>query len=93
MPNYLSDANTWDSGQTVNPFAPRAAGVASVSSGTVTVNTSLVTANSLIFLSPLEGVLNVGILRVSARVAGTSFTILSSNVLMSGNVAWSIIEP
>lgn len=69
-------------------------GTATLSSGTVTVNTTAVTANSRIFLTVNGGTLtNVGSTYISARSAGTSFTITSTNVLDASNVAWIIIEP
>lgn len=69
-------------------------GVATLSAGTVTVNTTKVTASSRIFLTIDGGTLtNVGATYVSARVAGTSFTISSTNVLDASDVAWLIIEP
>lgn len=69
-------------------------GQATLSSGTVTVNTTKVTANSRIFVLPDGGTLtNVGFVWVSARSAGTSFTITSSNILDASNVDWIIVEP
>lgn len=69
-------------------------GTATLSAGTVTVNTTAVTANSRIFLTVNGGTLtNVGSTYISARSAGTSFTITSTNVLDASNVAWIIIEP
>lgn len=69
-------------------------GTATLSGGTIVVNTTKVTANSRIFLTVNGGTLtNVGAPYVSARTAGTSFTISSTNVLDTANVAWIIIEP
>ncbi len=69
-------------------------GIATLSSGTNTVSTTAVTANSRIFLSIDGGTLtNIGTTYISARTAGTSFTISSSNVLDASNVAWILIEP
>lgn len=69
-------------------------GTATLSAGTVTVNTTKVTANSRIFLTVNGGTLtNVGTVYISARSAGTSFTISSVNVLDASDVAWIIIEP
>lgn len=67
-------------------------GVATLSLGTVTVNTTAVTANSRIMLTKNSGA-SGGAVRVSARVAGTSFTITSSDATDSGTVAWIIFEP
>lgn len=69
-----------------------AMGVATLSSGTVTVNTTKVTANSRIFLTAQDGTM-LGSPWVSARVAGTSFTITSTNLADTSNVAWMIVEP
>lgn len=69
-------------------------GTATLSGGSVTVNTTAVTTNSRIYLSVNGGTLtNVGSTYISARTAGTSFTIASTNVLDASNVAWVIIEP
>jgi hypothetical protein len=69
-------------------------GVATLVAGTVTVADTSVTANSRIFLesqNPNGG--TVGFLTVSARTAGTSFTILSSNAADTSIVAYEIFEP
>jgi len=69
-------------------------GVATLVGGTVVVNTTKVTANSRIFLTGEGGnIVNLGSYSVSARTAGTSFTILSSNVLDTNTVGWVILEP
>ncbi len=70
-------------------------GVATLSSGTVVVSTTKVTANSRIQLTPQAlGTITVPVgLAVSARTAGTSFTILSGNLADTSVVAWVIIEP
>lgn len=69
-------------------------GQATLVNGSVVVSTTKVTASSRIFLTVNGGTLtNVGFVYVSARTAGTSFTITSSNASDSSNVAWVIIEP
>lgn len=69
-------------------------GTATLVAGTVVVSTTKVTANSRIFLTTNGGTItNIGALYISARTAGTSFTITSANVLDASNVAWVIIEP
>lgn len=67
-------------------------GVATLSGGTVVVANTSVTATSRIFLTAQDGS-STGALRVSARTAGTSFTITSSNAGDSGVVAYEIFEP
>lgn len=62
-------------------------------SGTVTVSDANVTANSRIFLTHAVIAGSHGWLHVSARVAGTSFTITSSNGGDNSQVDWMIIEP
>lgn len=66
---------------------------AAMVAGTVTVNTTAVTANSRIFLTAQTTGAGPGALRVSARVAGTSFTITSSNAADTSTVAWMLVEP
>ncbi len=63
--------------------------------GTCTVSTTKVTANSRIFLTAQSlGTVSVGQgLAVSARSAGTSFTVLSGSGVDTSVVAWEIIEP
>jgi hypothetical protein len=59
----------------------------------VVVSTTAVTANSLIFLSYNDTSLsNPGELNVSSRVAGTSFTIGSTNGSDRSDVAWFIVN-
>lgn len=68
-------------------------GVATLVGGTITVSTTKVTANSRIFLtSNADGGTN-GFVRVSARSAGASFTITSSDGSDTSSIAWMIIEP
>lgn len=68
-------------------------GVATLVAGTVTVNTTKVTANSRIFLTGQSDGGTVGFQRVSARTAGTSFTITSSSGSDTSTVAWVLLEP
>lgn len=76
-------------------------GLATLVSGEITVNTTKVTANSRIFLTAQDAISGAcGELCVSARTAGTSFTITSIDP-MSGDtvtndtrqIAWIIFEP
>ncbi len=64
---------------------------ATLTLGTVVVSNTGVTANSMIQLTAQDNN-SVGALRVSARVANTSFTITSSNLTDNGVVAWAIFE-
>lgn len=71
-----------------------AMGTATLVGGTVTVSTTAVTANSRIFLTVNGGTLtNVGSVYISARIAATSFTITSTNILDTSDVAWLLVEP
>lgn len=67
-------------------------GVATLVAGTVTVSNHSITAVSRIFLTAQDGN-TTGALRVSARTAGTSFTITSSSNTDTGVVAYEIFEP
>lgn len=68
-------------------------GVATLVAGAVTVSTTKVTANSRIFAFSQAAGGTPGWLRISARVAATSFTITSSDALDTSTVAWLIVEP
>lgn len=70
-------------------------GVATLVLGTVVVNTTLVTANSRIFLTVqvLGTVAVATAIAVTARTAGTSFTITSAGATDTSTVAWHIVEP
>lgn len=68
-------------------------GVATLSAGSVVVSTTAVTANSRILLTSQADGGTPGWLRVSARTAGTSFTITSSSGSDTSLVAWLIVEP
>ena len=68
-------------------------GVATLSAGAVTVNNTTVTANTRIFLSTTTAGGTVGHPYVSARSAGTSFTITSTSGTDTSTIAWLLIEP
>jgi hypothetical protein len=70
-----------------------AMGKSTLVGGTVTVNNTRVTNNSRIFLTHQNNSGAVGFPTISARVAGTSFTILSSSATDTSDVGWFIIEP
>ena len=70
----------------------KSVGFATLSSGTVTVNTTAVSANSGIQLSVQESGTNNGRLRISAKIAGTSFTITSSDSGDNCTVFYQIIN-
>lgn len=70
-------------------------GTATLAAGTATVANTSVTANTRIWLSAqTNGASGTpGALRVSARVAGTSFTITSSSATDTSIVAYLLVEP
>jgi hypothetical protein len=70
-------------------------GVATLSSGTVVVSNTSVTASSRIYLTAqsLGTVTAPSALCVSARSAGTSFTILASQLTDTSVIAYEIFEP
>lgn len=82
---YWGTANTYTNDAT--------AGLATLVGGTATVNTSKVTAGSYIFLTNQKNGGTVGALYISARTAGTSFTITSTSGTDTSLVAWFIVEP
>lgn len=70
-------------------------GTATLVLGTATVNTTKVTANSRIFLcsESLGTITSPVAVAVTARTAGTSFTITSANLTDTSVIAWIIVEP
>jgi hypothetical protein len=68
-------------------------GTATLVAGAATVSTTAVTATSRIFLTNQSLGGTAGFLRVSARTAGTSFTITSSSATDTSTVAWLIVDP
>jgi len=68
-------------------------GRATLVAGTVTVSNTNVTASSEIFLTCQVTGGTRGALAVTARTAGTSFTITSTSATDTSQVAWFIVEP
>lgn len=92
----------WANGyiNTVNTFGLRVAeganakqGTAVLVAGSVVVANTSVTANSRIFLTSNVPGGTPGFVRVSARTAGTSFTITSSSGTDTSTIAYQIFEP
>lgn len=67
-------------------------GTATLVGGTVVVNNTSVKTLSRIFLTAQESGVLAGNLRISARTAGTSFTILSTNSGDTATVAYEIFD-
>lgn len=70
-------------------------GVATLAAGTVTVLTDKVAANSRIYLTvqALGTVAAPKALAITARTAGTSFTVTSEDATDTSVVAWVIVTP
>lgn len=92
FPNGV-DVSAAGAGLSVAEGANARQGVATLAAGTVTVANSTVTANTRILLTPQDAGALTGIVRVSARVAGTSFTITSTVNTDTAVVAWELFEP
>lgn len=87
------NVNTVGKGLKVKEGSNAMMGSAALVGGSKVVATTAVTASSRIFvLSNADGG-TPGWLRVSARTAGTSFTITSSSGTDTSTVAWMIVEP
>ncbi|MBL1107976.1 right-handed parallel beta-helix repeat-containing protein [Streptomyces sp. 5-8] len=82
-------------GRSVVPSGGTAArmGTAVLAAGTVTVNTTAVTATSVIVLTIQTPGGTVGAPYVNARTAGTSFTIKSTSASDTSTVGWRILDP
>jgi hypothetical protein len=87
------EINTAGKGIDIKEGSNARMGLATLSTGAVTVSTTAVTADSRIMVTPQNGTVNAGAVWVSGRTAGTSFDISSTNVLDSRDVAWIIYEP
>ena len=72
--------------------APRL-GSATLAAGAVTVSTTAITANSLVFLSAKTAIGAPGFLSIANVVAATSFRIVSSSATDTSIVSWLIVEP
>ena len=68
-------------------------GVSTLVAGTVTVSNTSVTSSSRIFLTAQNSSGSAGEVYISGRSSGTSFTITSTNILDTRDIAWLIIEP
>jgi len=69
------------------------AGLATLALGTVTVAAALVTAASIVLLTPQSGGAPLALPWVSSRTAGTSFTVTSLNLTDTDKVGWFMVEP
>lgn len=81
------------SGYQVKEGANCKQGIATLVAGTVTVATTAVTANSRIMLTAQSPGGTPGFVGISARVAGTSFTITSSNAGDTSVIGYEVFEP
>lgn len=63
-----------------------------LSAGTVVVNNTSITANSKVFLQPTTISPVSGVLAVTAKSVGASFTVTSSNNLDTNQFSWFIVE-
>jgi hypothetical protein len=87
------DINTVGRGLQVAEGTNAKSGVATLTAGAATVANTSVTSSSRIQLTSNADGGTPGWLRVSARSAGTSFTITSSSATDTSSVAWFIVEP
>jgi hypothetical protein len=85
--------NTVGAGLRVKEGSNAKQGTATLVAGHVVVANTSVTAASRIFLTSQVDGGTPGFLRVSSRVAGTSFTVDSSNGADTSTVAYQIFEP
>lgn len=77
------------------PAGPKRVGTATLVAGTATVSLggSLIGSNTIIQIDSQADGGTPGFLRVSSRIAGTSFTVVSSSNTDTSTFAWSLIEP
>lgn len=99
----LADGTRWNPGSGAGFYGytgtawaflgPLRSGTAVLAAGTVVVALTTVTANSRILLTSQVDGGTPGFLRVTARVAGVSFTITSSSNLDTSTAAYLVVEP
>lgn len=70
----------------------KTAGTSVLVGGTVTVNTTAVTANSIILLTSQADGGTPGFVRITAKTAGTSFTITSSSGTDTSTIGWFFLN-
>jgi len=87
------DVQSAGSGLRVAEGANAKQGTGTLVGGTLTVANTSVTANSRIFITSQVDGGTPGFLRVSARTAGTSFTVTSSSGTDTSTFAYEIYEP
>lgn len=68
-------------------------GVVTLAAGQATVTTTAVNSNSRIFLTPQQDGGTPGAVRISSRVAGSSFLIKSTSSTDASIVGWLIVDP
>jgi len=85
--------NTAGAGLQVKEGSNARMGLSTLVGGTVVVANTSVTANTRVFLTAQTSGASPGALRVSARTAGTSFTITSTSGSDTSTVAWLLVEP
>jgi len=76
-------------GEKTNPTM----GIVTLVAGTATILTNRVNASSRIYLTHQTNAGVPGFVSVTARVAGTSFTITSANAGDTSDIAWLLVEP
>ena len=81
-----------DGREVVKVGTNQANGTSTLSTGTVTVNNTLIESDSIIQLT-LQNCSNCGTLSVGTKTANTSFVINSTNVLDASIVYWQIKKP
>lgn len=86
-------ANTVGTGLRIREGANSKQDTATLVAGTVTINNTSITANSRVFAFCQTPGGTPGFLRCSARVVGTSYTILSSSGTDTSTIAVLITEP
>lgn len=79
-------------GLTITEGSNAKMGTATLVAGTVTVNTTAITANSRVYLTIQSASGSIGVQYLANVVAGTSFDIVSTNPADTSTVAWLIVE-
>jgi len=75
------------------PFEINGVDSCTLNLGVCTINNAKVTSQSVISCMSQSGITNLGSYHVSARVSGSNYTIISTNVLETTSLGCVLIEP
>ncbi len=73
------------------PVSPQAKGRGTLAGGAVSVAAPVVQADSVVVVTPLAPLVNLGLLSVANVVPGMGFDVRSANVLDGSSFLWAVL--